>query len=320
MLPPSFFPANLPWGSLVVAAARAAAAVARFDQSLQDAAPPVPELWLAQASLREAAAGARLDGCRIDEERLALLEASGNPGPVGSGDRWALVLLATQRHLQQLPAEAVLTPAGLAGLWAGLGRRVPDDAEAGTGALAFWLQHWHILATLPGLPAVPAVGLGLALWHQQAPAGAETLCLGRLLPALLARDCGCTHRPWLMLSTVAGGGSVPDAQASRSPGPWLCLFLDHVARAAEDAAGRLATLRGRRERWLQRLGPRRTGSRLAAAVDVALAAPVLSRKLLTDRLSLSPRGASLLLAELCALGLIREVSGRARFRFFRPAG
>jgi Fic family protein len=57
-------------------------------------------------------------------------------------------------------------------------------------------------------------------------------------------------------------------------------------------------------------------SRLPEALDALLRAPVLTAKVLAARLKIAPQTASALLRELQAKGLVREVTGRGRFRAF----
>ncbi len=57
-------------------------------------------------------------------------------------------------------------------------------------------------------------------------------------------------------------------------------------------------------------------SRLPAALDALLRAPVLTPKALAARLRIAPQTATALLRTLQVKGVVREVTGRGRFRAF----
>ena len=78
--------------------------------------------------------------------------------------------------------------------------------------------------------------------------------------------------------------------------------LDRLQAAA--AAGRaLADGRDRR-------------SRLPAAVDLVLAAPVVTPRGLADKLGITLQAANRILGGMVEGGVVREVTGRGRFRAF----
>jgi DNA binding protein with HTH domain len=64
------------------------------------------------------------------------------------------------------------------------------------------------------------------------------------------------------------------------------------------------------------LAPADRRSRLPDALDALLRAPVLTPTALAARLKIVPQTATALLRELAAQGMVREVTGRGRFRAY----
>ncbi len=311
-----------------------------MDQALLDAAPAERAAWIEATRLAEAARSAHLEGAGTTETRIAALEADSALGLVEPEDRLGLAILTALRSCDRLASEAVLTPAGLSGLLGRARRRAPDGAigaalsggeealaeghaetvpdPAAEPAIAAWL------ATLPGraaasaLPALAAVALAWRDWGGQAPFGPDSGLVGRLLVPVLVRRVGATAAPVLCVSERLAARPWRAGDPGRALEDWLVLMLTVFAESAEAGRARLATLRLRRARWQRRLGGRRGHSRLAAAADVALGAPLISGRLLVERLGVSPRGATLLINQLAAAGVVEEVSGRSRFRLYAP--
>ena len=116
--------------------------------------------------------------------------------------------------------------------------------------------------------------------------------LPRLRPAVARAICGMDRAPW-PISFLAFAGEAARA-ASRD--------LDRLHAAA--AAGR-ALGEGRDRR-----------SRLPAAVDLVLARPVVTPRGLAERLGITLQAANRILGGMAAGGVVREVTGRGRFRAF----
>ena len=116
--------------------------------------------------------------------------------------------------------------------------------------------------------------------------------LPRLRPAVARAICGTDRAPW-PISFLAFAGEAARA-ASRD--------LDRLHAAA--AAGR-ALGEGRDRR-----------SRLPAAVDLVLARPVVTPRGLADKLGITLQAANRILAGMVEGGVVREVTGRGRFRAF----
>ena len=116
--------------------------------------------------------------------------------------------------------------------------------------------------------------------------------LPRLRPAVARAICGMDRAPW-PISFLAFAGEAARA-ASRD--------LDRLHAAA--AAGR-ALGEGRDRR-----------SRLPAAVDLVLARPVVTPRGLAEKLGITLQAANRILAGMVEGGVVREVTGRGRFRAF----
>ena len=100
------------------------------------------------------------------------------------------------------------------------------------------------------------------------------------------------------------------------PVTWPLAFLHLVADSARMAVRELERLEAvatqRRERRAG-VDPR---SRLPDAIEALLRAPVLTATALAATLQVAPQTATALLRELERTGIVREVTGRGRFRAY----
>ncbi len=318
-------PEDIPWGQVIGVWEPAESGLARLDQALLEADDAVTAGWLEATRLTEAVRSAHLEGSGTTEERVALLEADSALGLVEPEDRHAMDILVALRSCDRLPPEDLLSLDGLTALF-GRARRtaVADrqlrdplvtreswlfDSEA---RLADWLERLPMPGALPGLVTV---GLALRDWHALRPLGEDTAELGRMLIGVLAWVRGRSHAPILHVSDRLARQE-PRADPQGPLTDWLIGFLQAVAGAVDDGRQRLALLKLRRQRWRHSVGPRRGHSRLGAAADLALGMPLISGRVLVERLGVSPRGATMLINDLVAAGVICEVSGRSRFRVY----
>lgn len=312
-------PRALPWPAFALQWERAETALARLDEALSAAEPAVATAWLAAARLTEAARAAHLDRRGTSVERLAMLEADRAPaGHTELDDHHGLDVLATLRALDLLEPATILTAPGLCALWRRFRRLPPDETpspEAQT-ALATWLTHW---TEAPEYPALLRLALALSAWHRLTPAGSDSATLGRLLVPVLAWEAAKTQGPRLMISDRLA--ACPQRLDPLAPlDQWLPACLGVIADSAQQGRKNLSGLVLKRRRWQSRLAGHRGHSRLGAAADLALGVPLLSGRVLVDHLGVSPRGATLLLTELVKAGLVREITGRHRFRLFTAVG
>ena len=95
---------------------------------------------------------------------------------------------------------------------------------------------------------------------------------------------------------------------------WLAEFLDCVAEAARMAAGELIRLQQVEENG-RRLA-RTARSRLPAALNSVLRAPIVTVRDLAKDLDVTPQAALSLLRQLLDAEIVREATGRASWRAF----
>src|SRR4051794_36728169 len=94
-------------------------------------------------------------------------------------------------------------------------------------------------------------------------------------------------------------------------GAVLVGFLKAVTEASEGGRKDLERLSLARELMNAKLKGRRKSSRLPQMVDLVLSRPLVSVPLAAQELKVSAQGAEAMIAEL---GLLRELTGRARYR------
>ncbi|WP_174442000.1 hypothetical protein [Azospirillum brasilense] len=131
------------------------------------------------------------------------------------------------------------------------------------------------------------------------------------LPAAL-QATGVTRA---LLPILAGADTLRPGSAM-DPDGWTLAFADSLTREAEDG---LLVLRRLEHAWRgarASIGPRRSNSRLPAAVDLLAATPLLGPARLASLLGCSVRGAGLMLEELVACGAAVEVTGRDSHRLY----
>jgi hypothetical protein len=182
----------------------------------------------------------------------------------------------------------------------------------------------------PRLPALVIAAQAVDVWMESGIADHPTS-----LPAVLAGVCLLAHTGpahavfvpvWAAYPAVAFGDrdALPALRsdvADRLVGwgkavPWPVTFLHLIAEGARAGLRDLDRLvvAAAQGRGLAAQVDRR--SRLPDAADAALRVPVLTPTALALRLRIAPQTATALLRELCATGLIREVTGRKSFRAF----
>ena len=108
-----------------------------------------------------------------------------------------------------------------------------------------------------------------------------------------------------------------EALARQGGGEFALGYLDCLAEAARRGARELARLQ-EAARQIAAL-PARARSRLHAAGAVALREPLVTGRLLAQRLDVSPRAGLDLATGLVAAGVLREMTGRAAWRAFAVA-
>lgn len=172
------------------------------------------------------------------------------------------------------------------------------------------LEEWRgVLRQSQDLPAVLQAIIALDAWNelsvlQHAP------WLGRLLSASILRQAGITTGAHLAAVNI-GLKTIPvDRRRHRDRETRLLAIAHGLLAAAEIGMkehDRLALARTLMER---KLDGRRTSSKLPGLVELVMAKPLVSAKMVAKTLDVTPQAARRIVLEL---GL-REMTGRGRFR------
>lgn len=199
-------------------------------------------------------------------------------------------------------------------------RFVPPSVEEMHASLDDLEKTIHASSDLP--PLVQA-----ALIHYQFEAIHPFLDgngrIGRLLVILLLIEWGLVAQPWLYLSAyfeahrsvyydhllaVSQHGDWED---------WLGFFLEGVQRQSEDAIVRIEHLEHLRREYQTLLEDERAVVRLMQSVDVLFERPILSIRQLEAAMGVPYRSAQRYIEKLEQLGVVREMTGRARNRLYQ---
>ncbi|WP_377806456.1 hypothetical protein ABNQ38_07255 (plasmid) [Azospirillum sp. A29] len=283
---------------------RATLAVARLDAIL-DGHPLLPA-WQHWVRLEAVRIHAGLDGHRVDPQRLAAfleglrLRAPDTPA----------------HHERGADLDALSHALRLYGLMLAAADRRPErDLDAGTDAPEHRGLTEDALSALtrPGLGArLPALARAMRMWIvDDRPRGAVRAAL----PAAL-RTTGVTRT---LLPILAGADTLRPDSPTDADG-WMLAFGYSLEREAADG---LAILRRLEHAWRgarAAIGPRRSNSRLPAAVDLLAAMPLLGPTRLASLLGCSLRGAGMMMEELVACGAAVEVTGRGSHRLYGLPG
>ncbi|HEX6756771.1 MAG TPA: Fic family protein [Mycobacteriales bacterium] len=190
---------------------------------------------------------------------------------------------------------------------------VPPVVEEMWRALDDWERYVHDRS--PQLPLL----VRTALLHYQF----ETIHpfldgngrIGRLIVVLHLIEQGALPEPLLPVSTYLEqrrSEYYQRLQAVREDGDvdgWLRYFLDAIATVAREAVSRAEALTDLRERYRIALRGRR--SRASEVVDLVFTNPVLSSRLVVDRLGVTTQGAHALLRQVEEIKAVR-VESRGR--------
>ncbi|CAK0752656.1 hypothetical protein CCP2SC5_180037 [Azospirillaceae bacterium] len=313
---------DLPWPKLIKPLEMAQVALARLDQALSDNPSAIMKAWLSRMRVKEAVASAFMEGYGATEEKLLFIEADSAIEIIQPDDRYAFGLLRASRAVEDYQLRSRFHPDILHKFLGAIEGRGfdPESIYEGDAAqdaalrLAELLDDWTDAVRKESWPMLPALAtLTQRLGQVEAP-----YCDGalrRLLLPYVAMHIGATRQPILMISHRLSQPSSRYKPGAVGPEATL-IFLNAVAATAGYGLDHLTALNRQRERWRQKCGPRRGHSRLCAAADLALGAQVVSGKVLVERLGVSPRGATMIINELVAVGVIREISGRSRFRLY----
>ncbi|MEM6423121.1 MAG: helix-turn-helix domain-containing protein [Pseudomonadota bacterium] len=307
--------------SLGRALAEAASAVARLDERLSVLSAERRAGALQHLALLDVADLVWAEGARLRPERLALVDLdragrTDDDAEVLGRAAWALrrwraapsPLDSEEAIAHCVGRRLVLEEARQRDLTDSADRRLlPLEADrAGE-----WLAA---IAPLGDLHPLTRAGAGFSIWRRgqpdrvlEAAALASSLALAQALgaePGALSFLPLGLGRP----ATRLGFGSSPEVQLSE----WLAA----VDASALAARRRLVALEAWRVRAVDVLKDRR-GRGAAALADLFLARPILSAPIAAAATGLTAARTRDLLAAFQDAGLIRELTGHARFRYWR---
>ena len=197
---------------------------------------------------------------------------------------------------------------------------VPPPVPEMNEALRSFESYLHSKSTLP-----PLIRLGLIHYQFEAihPFLDGNGRMGRLLITLALCAWGLLPQPLLCLSAYfeAQRQAYYDhlLAVSRSGAweAWLRFFLRGVRQQSADAVARARRLEQLREEYRQRLGGMRAAARLLQIADLLLARPIVSISQVAQTLGVSQQSASRYVEALETIGILREITGRARGRVYR---
>nr|WP_174827193.1 RHE_PE00001 family protein [Rhizobium ruizarguesonis] len=172
------------------------------------------------------------------------------------------------------------------------------------------LEEWRgVLRQAENLPAMLQAIVALDAWNQLAVLQ-HAPWLGRLFSAAILRQAGVTSGAHLAAINLGLKTIAVDRRRNRNRETRLLAIAHGFLAAAEIGLkehDRLALARRMMER---KLDGRRTSSKLPELVELVMAKPLVSAKMVAKTLEVTPQAARRIVLEL---GL-REMTGRGRFR------
>ncbi len=112
---------------------------------------------------------------------------------------------------------------------------------------------------------------------------------------------------------------VPTTKTAMAFEPWLAQTAVRMTRAAEASYARLRALEAAWRRWQSRVEPHRTSSQLPVVLALLAHSPLLTPSAVAASCGVSSRTGLRHLQALEAVGVVREVTGRARWRLYAAA-
>lgn len=147
--------------------------------------------------------------------------------------------------------------------------------------------------------------------------------IGRLLVILLLCDWGLLTQPLLYLSAYFNANRqeyydrlLQVSQQGDWEG-WLNFFLFGVSIQSLDAVKRVTRLQDLHSAYQRRLQPERSAERLMQTLDVLFERPIVSVRQIEAALQVPYRTAQRYIEKLLDMGLLREITGKARSRLYR---
>ena len=316
--------------------ARAQDGLARLEARTEAASAAVAEGLRARMAYREAAGWLMRAHVWIHPRDLALrdLGLTGSYGAAARANRLGAELPATTAQgstFEVAPSDLVVGQAlRFARLWRRLAefrtwapladaaavRETLRSLGAGGAVPDKEIEDWLALLDTRGQgPALIRAGRAARDWMNRPQVTEAVSADGIFLAACLWRQSGFGRTISLPF------WSAPERQhhrlGLRVGIEWMAGFLDCVADAARAGRDELARLRQAEEK--AGALARTARSRLPAAVEAVLRAPVITARGLAESLNVTPQAALGLLRQLLEAGMIREATGRASWRAFVAA-
>ncbi len=98
---------------------------------------------------------------------------------------------------------------------------------------------------------------------------------------------------------------------------WLVFFLDGIKQESRRAIQRIKALEVLRDRYIVQVQKERADERLSQAVNVLFFSPILTVRQMEKQLGISYLPAERCMQRLVELGLLREITGKARNRIYQ---
>lgn len=147
--------------------------------------------------------------------------------------------------------------------------------------------------------------------------------IGRLLIILLLTEWGILTQPWLYLSAYFEAHRTTyydHLLAISQKGEWelwLAFFLDGIETQSEDAVSRIKSLQRLRFTYHEMVKDERAAERLMQAIEVLFERPILAIRQLGAAMDVPYRSAQRYIDKLEQLGILLEVTSRARNRIYQ---
>ena len=295
--------------------AGASAALARLDERLH--VHPKREALIARLAMLEVCDLSWIDGADLPIERLALYRVSRTGG--GEGDArgllradWAIRRLCRQ-DVDLVNRDALIAFLGLT-LSADPDDTFIDLIDRALGPLfVSELEEWiGIQANAAALHPLTRAALGFQFWRFLELSRGPDL----IEPAVIAARLGAGGLEALPFAPIAFRNRRALANLGPHPKERLPLWIARVEASCIAARTMLDRLDGW-ERQAREATAGMSGRTTTRLIDVLIAHPVVSAKMLAEEGGVSPASALRALVKFEELGLTREVTGGGRFRYWR---
>lgn len=315
------------------ALAEAAGATARLDERLRRAPDAIRLAWRERLALEDISALLWAEGIRLRPETLALADAdrlgraedegqvmarglwarrrlTGQGAVPGSGDDIPRFLGRVPRAAEDPLRAAPAVEAAWGGSWADLPEAlIPPGPDAGTA------ERWgQAMAGLAGAHPLTQSAAAFHLWRGLGLSGPDAW----LEPGVVAARVAAGLARGGLSSVPLTAGAERALVRQGTAGERLETWLGGLTRAADHAQMTLDRI----ESWQTRALDRATGMKgkgAPALIALLAARPVVSARGVAEALEISGVQARTLLNRLHGLGLIRELTGHTRFRFWTAA-